>query len=113
MLIVVCAALAEVHATDTNLGRLSVVGGASIYPAVQNLLLACREEGLGSALTTLLCNEEPTVKELLGIPAEISTCAAVAVGYPARPFPAQLSRRPLGETAFLERYGEAFPGRAS
>ena len=42
--------------TDAKLGRASVVGGASIYPAVQNLLLACRAEGLGCTLTTLLCH---------------------------------------------------------
>ena len=111
VLIAVCAALDDVHPTDAELGRLSVVGGASIYPAVQNMLLACRAEGLGSALTTLLCHEEPRVKELLGIPADISTCAVVAVGYPAHPFPRKLKRRPLGEIAFLERYGEAFPSR--
>lgn len=41
-LVVVCARLADCHATDRDLGRLSVVGGASIYPAVQNFLIAAR-----------------------------------------------------------------------
>ena len=54
--------------TDANLQRVSVVGGGSIYPAVQNLLLACRAEGLGCVLTTILCADEPQVKELLEIP---------------------------------------------
>ena len=44
--------------TDAELDRPSVVGGGSVYPAVQNLLLACRNEGLGCVLTTLLCYEE-------------------------------------------------------
>ncbi|MGH7859324.1 MAG: nitroreductase family protein, partial [Candidatus Binatia bacterium] len=55
VIVVVCAELASLHATDTELGRLSIVGGGSVYPAVQNFLLACRSEGLGTALTTLLC----------------------------------------------------------
>lgn len=109
-LVVVCARLADCHATDTNLGRLSVVGGASIYPAVQNFLLACRAEGLGTALTTLLCAEEPAVKALLGIPEDISTAATLAVGYPVKPFPTRLRRRPLEESAFANRYGEPLPG---
>ncbi len=109
VMIVVCARLADVHPTDQALGRLSIVGGASIYPAVQNLLLAARAEGLGTALTTLLCAVEPTVKTLLDIPDEISTAAMVTVGWPERPFPARLSRRPLQEMAFLERYGKPWP----
>lgn len=109
ILIVVCAKLSDVHPTDHQLGRLSVVGGASIYPAVQNLLLSCRNEGLGSALTTLMCHEEPAVKKLLDIPDDIAVCATLAVGYPEKPFPKKLSRRPVRETAFLDRYGHAFP----
>ncbi len=108
-LIVVCADLSDVHPTDHQLGRLSVVGGASIYPAVQNLLLACRNEGLGSALTTLMCHEEPALRKLLDIPEDIAVCATLAVGYPQKPFPKKLSRRPVRDIAFLDRYGAAFP----
>ncbi len=110
VLIVACARLADVHPTDAALGRLSIVGGASVYPAVQNLLLAARAEGLGTALTTLLCAVEPQVKELLAIPDDISTAATIALGWPAKPFPARLNRRPLGEIAFLDRYGDSLPG---
>ena len=106
-LIVVCARLADCHATDTDLGRLSVVGGASIYPAVQNLLLAARNEGLGTALTTLLCLEEARVKPLLHIPDDIATVATVAIGYPVHSFPRHLSRRRLEGIAFGNRYGDA------
>src|SRR5512135_1671537 len=73
VLLVVCAALGEVLPTDQGLGRLSIVGGASVYPAVQNVLLKARDEGLGTALTTLLCLVEPQVKQLLHIPDDIST----------------------------------------
>jgi nitroreductase len=43
----------------------------AIYPSVQNLMLAARNEGLGTTLTTILCAFEPQLKHLLGIPAEI------------------------------------------
>lgn len=106
--VVVCALLADIHATDLEQDRPPVVYGASIYPAVQNMLLAARAEGLGSSLTTLLCHAEPQVKQLLGIPAEVATCAMVTLGWPARPFPAQLSRRSLEELVFDGRYGVPF-----
>jgi nitroreductase len=105
VLVVVCAQLADLMATDRHLDRLSVVGGASIYPAVQNLLLAARAEGLGTALTTLLCAVEPQVKELLGIPDGVLTAATIALGWPARAFPRRLARRPLGETCFADAWG--------
>lgn len=110
VLVVVCARLADVHPTDDALGRLSVVGGASIYPALQNLLLACRAEGLGAALTTLLCREEPRVKALLDVPEDFATCAHVAVGWPEGELPRSLRRRPLEELAFQDRFGAPLPG---
>ncbi|HTO69133.1 MAG TPA: nitroreductase family protein [Myxococcota bacterium] len=104
-LVVACARLADCYATDTELGRLSVVGGASIYPAVQNFLLGCRAEGLGTALTTLLVAEEPKIRGLLALPEDIATAAFIAVGYPAKPFPKQLRRRELDEFCFANQYG--------
>ena len=104
-LIVVCARLADLLATDRHLDRLTIVGGASVYPAVQNVLLAARAEGLGTALTTLLCAVEPQVKELFGIPEGIATAALVALGWPERPFPQKLSRRPLEEICFADDWG--------
>ena len=106
-LVVVCAELDGLHPTDNELGRLSVVGGGSIYPTVQNFCLALRAQGVASAMTTLLCYFEPQVKELLGIPDGLITAAHIAVGYPARGFPAKLSRLPVEQVAFAETYGEA------
>src|SRR5262245_48159538 len=100
VLVVVCAQLADLLATDRHLDRLTIVGGASVYPSVQNLLLAARAEGLGTALTTLLCAVEPQVKNLLGIPDGVATGALVPMGYPAKGFPKKLARRPLEEWAF-------------
>jgi nitroreductase len=104
-LIVVCARLADLLATDRHLDRLSIVGGASVYPSVQNLLLSARAEGLGTALTTLLCAVEPQVKELLGIPDGVATAALVAIGYPANGFPKKLARRPLTDLCFADAWG--------
>ena len=106
VLLVVCARLGDVLPTDQGLDRLSIVGGASVYPAVQNVLLKARDEGLGTALTTLLCMVEPQVKQLLRIPDDISTAAVIALGYPAKPFPKRLRRRPLAEVAFVDTYGQ-------
>ena len=105
VLLVVCAVLADVYPTDRNLGRLSIVGGASVYPAVQNVLLKARDESLGTALTTLLCVAEPQVKELLRIPDDVATAAMLTVGYPVRPFPKRLRRQPLGQSVFAEEFG--------
>ena len=106
VLLVVCAHLGDLLATDRHLERLTVVGGASIYPSLQNVLLAARAEGLGTALTTLLCAVEPQVKELLGIPADVLTAALVPLGYPVEPFPKKLARRPLSEICFGDAWGE-------
>jgi nitroreductase len=50
VIIVVCADLAQTHPTDTGLGRLSIVGGASVYPMAQNLCLALRDQGVVNCL---------------------------------------------------------------
>ncbi len=99
--------------TDAKLPRVSVVGGASIYPAVQNALLACRAEGLGCVLTTLLCQDEPEVRELLAIPEPWATAAAIPIGYPVRGGHGPISRRPVEKLAFRDSWGTPFeaPGR--
>ena len=68
VLMVVCFNPALMAITDAGLNRPSIVGGGSVYTAVQNLMLACRAEGLGCVLTTLLCFREQEMKSLLGIP---------------------------------------------
>ena len=100
-----CAEVAGLHPTDTGLDRLSVVGGASIYPTMQNLCLALRAHGVASAVTTLLCAQEPAVAELLALPEGFLTAAHVAVGYPANPFPRRLTRTPVAEVVYAERFG--------
>jgi nitroreductase len=102
--------LSDLAVTDEALPRASIVGGASIYPFAQNLLLALRGEELGAAMTTLLVPAEAEVRELLGIPEDVALAAHVGVGHRADPWPKQLSRRPVSEFAFAERFGEPFGG---
>jgi nitroreductase len=108
-LLVCCIELWTLAVTDKDLDRQSVVGGGSLYPFVQNVLLGCRNEGLGSALTTLLAAEEEAVVELLGIPEDVAVGALVAVGWPVPEKQyTKLSRMPVEEVVFADRYGEPF-----
>jgi nitroreductase len=107
--LLVTVELSTLAVTDRDLGRQSIVGGGSVYPFVQNLLLGLRQEGLGAALTTLLIPAEPRVKELLGIPEEHALAALVAVGYPAGPLPTRLRRKAVEEFTTRDRFdGEPF-----
>jgi nitroreductase len=105
--LVVCAQLGDLAIVDSGLDRPSIVGGASIYPFVQNILLGLRAEGLGAALTTLLTPAEPEVRRLLAIPEDVVLAAYVLVGRRVDPWPVRLARRPVEQFAFSERYGEA------
>jgi nitroreductase len=104
--LVVCVSLEDLAITDAGLDRPSIVGGASVYPFVQNVLLGLRAEGLGASLTTILVPAEEEVQRLLEIPDGIAVAAFVAVGHRADPWPTRLSRREVDEFAFAERYGE-------
>jgi nitroreductase len=77
---------------------------ASVFPAVQNILLAVRALGLGSVLTTLHLLYEDEIKERLGIPAEVDTVALLPIGYPKGKF-GPTRRRPVHEVTYWERWG--------
>ena len=87
--------------------RASITTGASIYPAVQNIMLAARALGIGSCITTIHKFRDPQVKELLGIPADVETAALVPLGYPLGRF-GRPPRLPVREVAFADRWGHAF-----
>lgn len=112
-ILVCCVRMDRLLATDDHLDRLSIVGGASVYPLVQNLCLALRAEGIGTAITTLLCRVEDEVRQLLAIPDDFGTACHVAAGYPLRPWPRRLRRLPVSGTVFAERFGEPLPSAAS
>lgn len=104
VIVVVCVHIPDLAITDAKLDRPSVVGGGSIYPAVQNLLLACRAFGLGATLTTLLCFEEAKVRDLLAIPEGWATAAYVPIGYPEGRGHGPLSRKPVEQVSFRDRW---------
>jgi nitroreductase len=75
----------------------------SIFPAVQNLLLAARGLGLGATLTTLHRLHEQDVKDLLGIPANVEAVALIPVGHPIGTY-GPTKRRPVDEVIHHERW---------
>jgi nitroreductase len=85
------------------------IRGASVYPAVQNIILACRALGLGTVITTNHIRCEDEVKALLGIPEDVSTWALMPIGWPIDKF-GPLTRRPLAEVAHADRWGTVWPG---
>ncbi len=90
-------------------GPGSMTSGSSIYPAVQNILLAARGLGLGSVLTTRQKRFEREIKQLLGIPEDVETAALLPIGYPAEGMRYGLTtRRPLEEVAFDDHWGSAW-----
>jgi nitroreductase len=95
------AAMQAAYADE--LAYLDRIRGASIYPAVQNIILACRALGLGTVITTnhLRCEDE--LKSVLDLPAEVQTFALMPIGYPIGKF-GPLSRRPLSEVVHADRW---------
>ncbi|MEL6892005.1 MAG: nitroreductase family protein [Actinomycetota bacterium] len=104
-ILVFCANPAMMAITDAGLDRVSMVGGGSVYPAVQNAMLACVEEGLGCTLTTLHCVREGDVMEALGIPDGWATVAMVPIGYPVGRGHGPITRQPPSALAFRDRFG--------
>jgi nitroreductase len=76
----------------------------SIYPSVQNLLLAARAAGLGAALITLPLWSKWLARRALGLPFGISPCAVIPLGWPKGRY-GPTTRRPVGEVVSLDRYG--------
>jgi nitroreductase len=91
-----------------DMGRsagLEKMSGASIYPAVENMLLAARGLGLGATLTTRHLFYEKEINEILGMPANAETFAILPIGYPMGRF-GGLSRLPVEEVTFSDRWGK-------
>ena len=83
--------------------------GASIYPAVQNMLLAARALGLGSTLTSRHLLYEAEVETILGLPPGVHSYAILPIGYPMGRF-GPVGRGPLSEVVYLDSWGQAYPG---
>lgn len=85
------------------------IRGASIYPAVQNIILACRGLGLATLITTNHILYEQEVRAILDLPADVFTFALMPVGYPEGKY-GPVVRRPVSDVTFSERWGVAWSG---
>ncbi len=83
--------------------------GASIYPAVQNMLLACRALGLGSTLTTRHLLFEKEAEAALGLPPGVHSYAILPIGWPMGKF-GPVGRGKLEEFVYGDTYGETWAG---
>ena len=79
--------------------------GASIYPAVQNLLLAAHCLGLGTVLTTRWKSREAEVRPLLGLPDSMAVHAIIPMGWPDRKY-GRNRRLTIQEVSYREKFGE-------
>ncbi|MCL4686060.1 nitroreductase family protein [Myxococcota bacterium] len=77
----------------------------ALFPAIQNILLACRAVGLGACLTTVHRRFGDELDAFLGLPRERPTCALLPIGWPRGRY-GRPPRRPVGECLFWERYPE-------
>ena len=100
--VVVVACLKGVVAPWPPIGTSSAYG--SIYPAIQNLLLAARAAGLGAALITMPLWSTLLARRVLGLPRNVTPCAVIPLGWPIGKY-GPTTRRPVGELVSLDRYG--------
>jgi nitroreductase len=110
VLLVVFVDLSVVASMDSELDRVGVISGASVYPFVWNILLCARNEGYGGTLTTVAAAEEDELKQLLGVPPAYAFAAMIPLGKPVKQL-TRLSRKPVREFAVRERFdGDVFGG---
>lgn len=95
--------MAAIAVTDRDSPRPSVVAGGSIFPFIQNIQLAARNEGLGTRITTLLSYDEEPVREMLHVPEGYALAAVLLMGWP-RHLPTKLRRKPVEKFATCETF---------
>src|SRR3954451_9283881 len=88
-------------------GTPNRTSGASLYPAVQNMLLAARALGLGATLTTLYLHFEKEVEAALGLPADVHSYALLPIGYPMGLF-GPVRRTLLADVVYEDRWGHPY-----
>jgi nitroreductase len=79
--------------------------GASIFPAMQNFLLAARSEGLGTCVTGWQHGGEAEIRAAVGVPSEWYLASLVVVGWPAGHH-GPVRRRPLPQVASLDHWDQ-------
>jgi nitroreductase len=99
--------LADQEAIATTIEAIDnhqICGGSSIYPFVQNMLLGLRAEGLRAAFTALHVAAQDEVRQLLRVPDSFLVAGHIGVGWPVKPLPTRLSRKPVEEFATEDRF---------
>jgi nitroreductase len=86
-------------------GSPTRTSGSSIYPAVQNMLLAARALGLGATLTTLYLQFEKEAEAAFGLPPNVHSYALLPIGYPLGRF-GPVRRVPLADVVFEDQWGQ-------
>jgi nitroreductase len=115
VLMLVCGREREPRATLLGVGHDSIARNAlctamaSVYPAVQNIILACRALGLGTVVTTNHILLEDEMKAALDLPDDVRTYALMPIGYPRDKF-GPMRRKPLSEVAIRDRWGNPWQG---
>jgi len=102
VLVLVLADLRKLATVDRDLGRYTLVGGASVYPFVWSILLAARDEGLAGVMTTMVVRREAEVRAVFGLPDHMAVAALVALGRPVRQ-PRRLTRQAVEDFATVDR----------
>jgi nitroreductase len=103
VLVFVFVDLSVVASFDAELDQVGVISGASIYPFVQNILLAARAAGLGGVPTTFVGARPTELRALLGVPEHFAFAAMIPLGEPERVL-TRLKRRPVEAFATRERF---------
>jgi nitroreductase len=101
------APLLVVVAGDGRDGAPPPLLASSVFPAVQNLLLAAASLGYGSSMTTIAAHAPAQLATILGLPDGVHPFAVVPIGRPAAPL-GPPRRRPVHEVAHVDRFGQAF-----
>ena len=100
--VIIVACLKGWYIPFIHLATTSYFG--SIYPAVQNLLLAARAINLGATLTTIPIWNLIAARRVLGLPWKVTPCAVIPLGWPQGRY-GPTTRKPVHEVVSFDRYG--------
>jgi len=100
--VLVVACLKGTYIPFLHISAASYFG--SIFPAVQNLLLAARATNLGATLTTIPLWNLIAVRRILGLPWSITPCAVIPLGWPLGRY-GPTTRKTVHEVVSFDRFG--------
>jgi len=110
VVLVIAVDLGALAVSDKDLDRHSIVGGGSVYPFCQNILLAARERGIGGVMTTFLARVEDDARDLVGLPEGYGVASMAVLGHPVKQL-TKLRRTPVEEFTTTDRFdGAPFTG---